>query len=72
MKQKLINKNSYVKVCENCANGRLSADKDRVLCVRCGIMRLDSTCRDYKYDPLKRQPKRPKKIEKFSEDEFRL
>ena len=72
MKQKLIDKNAYGKVCENCANGRLAADGEKILCVNRGIMRLDSSCRDYKYDPLKRRPKKPKKLEKFDAEEFKL
>lgn len=72
LKQKLIDKSAYSKVCENCLNGRLSADKDRVLCVKKGIMRTDSTCRDYKYDPLKRKPKRPQKLSNFTQDDFKL
>lgn len=72
LKQKLIDKNAYGKICENCFHGRLSADGDKVLCVKQGIMKLDSTCREYKYDPLKRRPKRPKKLTDFSADDFKL
>lgn len=72
LKQKLTDKNAYGKVCENCLYGRLSADGDRILCVNQGIMKLDSTCRNYKYDPLKRRPKRPKKLTDFSADDFKI
>lgn len=72
MKQKLIDGKSYSRVCENCLNGRLSADSDKVLCNKNGIMRPDSTCKKYKYDPLKRRPKRPHIISGFSEKDFSL
>lgn len=72
MKQKLIDGNSYSQICENCFNGRLSADGSSVLCVKNGIMRLDSTCKKYKYDPLKRRPKRPKVIGGFRDEDFAL
>lgn len=72
LKQKVIDKNAYGKVCENCLNGRASADGEKILCVKKGIMLPASSCREYKYDPLKRRPKRPKKLIELSEDDFKL
>ncbi|MBE6746716.1 MAG: hypothetical protein E7558_04630 [Ruminococcaceae bacterium] len=72
MKQKLIDGNAYSKVCENCFNGRMTADGQSVLCVRNGVMRPDSTCRKYKYDPLKRRPRRPHIAGGFTEEDFTL
>ena len=58
--------------CAYCKNGRLSPDGEGVLCSKKGIVEKDFCCKKYKYDILKRQPKRPKKKKKFSPDEFKL
>ena len=72
MKQKLINNKKYSSICENCFYGRLGAEGDRILCTEKGIMRPDSSCQKYKYDPLKRRPKRPKKMQEFTKEDFTL
>lgn len=72
MKKSLTDKKKYPAVCEYCVNGRLSADKKSVLCEHSGIRKLDSKCRKYKYDPLKRTPKKALQIEKFTEEDFSI
>lgn len=72
LRQKLFNKKNYSKRCDSCFHGRLTADSESVLCVKYGIMMPDHSCRDYKYDPLKRRPERQRTVEKFNADDFRL
>ena len=72
MKQKLINAKNYPQTCENCFYGRMSDEKDCVLCVKKGVMDKSFSCKKYKYDPLKRQPKRRKPLEKYTEEDFKL
>ena len=72
MKKKLFERKKYPSVCEHCANGRLSPDEQSVLCIKKGIVAPDGKCRKYKYDPLKRRPKKPLMIEKADPSEFEL
>lgn len=44
--------------CETCALGKLSSDGSAVLCEYSGAMPLDHSCRRYRYDPLRRTPRR--------------
>lgn len=50
----------------------ISADGECVLCVKTGIRQLDSSCRSFKYDPLKRVPRKPAGIGSFTEEDFKL
>ena len=52
--------------------GADAADGDCVLCVKTGIRQLDSLCRSFKYDPLKRVPKKNIGIGSFTEEDFKL
>ncbi|MBQ1451413.1 MAG: hypothetical protein IIZ22_01975 [Clostridia bacterium] len=59
--------------CEYCKHGRLTPDETGVLCVKNGIMLPDSSCKSFKYDVLKRRPKRQLPIfSDFSEEDFTL
>ena len=44
--------------CTYCARGR-ALSEDQVICDRKGVMSAGSSCRSFKYDPLKRVPPRP-------------
>ncbi len=72
MNKKLLEKKKYPAVCETCLHGRLSPDKETVLCIKKGIVQPDGKCRKYSYDPLKRQPKKPLIIEQADPSEFIL
>lgn len=72
MKGKLVNKKQYDAVCRHCKNGRLAPDKESVLCIKKGIVDPDGKCRRYVYDPLKRIPKKPLKVETANPSEFEL
>ncbi len=59
--------------CAYCAHGRPAPDDDAVLCVKCGIMMPTSSCRRFKYDPLKRTPTPKVKIRTdYSMEDFSL
>lgn len=72
MKSKLLEKNKYPAVCENCKHGRLSPDEESVLCVKKGLVAPYDKCRRYSYDPLKRRPKKPLMVQQADPSEFEL
>ena len=72
MKKSVLNKKETTPACRICSHGILSADGESVLCVKTGIRQLDSSCRSFKYDPLKRVPKRAPTAGGFTEEDFAL
>ena len=60
------------KRCEYCFYGKLSADGGTVLCPKRGPVSTDYCCRKYKYDILKREPKKPAAVEKINPDDYKL
>lgn len=72
MKNKLFNKNEISPSCSYCEYGKLSPDGESVLCIKKGVMEKNDFCKKFSYDILKRQPKRPQALSKFSEDDFSL
>lgn len=59
--------------CEYCLHGRLSPDESMVLCVKKGFMLPSSSCRSFKYDALKRLPKKGERIAtNFTPEDFSL
>lgn len=72
MKKKLINPKKYDNECRNCEVGRISPDGQNVLCPKKGIRELDGKCRAYRYDPLKRCPKKSLVVESADPADFEL
>lgn len=72
MRQKLIDKKKYSKVCMNCRYGRTPKDKESVLCEKKGIVDPNGKCRHYQYDPLRRIPERAVIANDYTEDDFKL
>ena len=69
---KLFNKNQEP-ACEYCRHGRLSPEKNTVLCIKKGIMQPSSSCSSFKYDPLKRRPRRKPVLNgAYSPEDFKL
>lgn len=58
--------------CLYCQFGTPVADSDTVLCVKKGVRDKDEKCSKYRYDPLKREPRRPAAMPTFSESDFSL
>lgn len=68
---KLFGKN-IEPACEYCALGRISGDKTMILCPRRGIVAPHYSCRKYRYNPLKRKPRRTQKLMELDPKEFEL
>ena len=58
--------------CEYCVHGIASDFSDEILCLKKGITHASDSCRKYKYDPLKRQPKRQIVENSFSAKDFSI
>lgn len=58
--------------CAYCAQGRPMGE--RVICARKGIMDPAAHCRSFRYDPLKRVPPKPVKLDftKWKDEDFVL
>ncbi len=59
--------------CAYCARG-YTLDNDQVACAKKGVVNAGSSCRAFKYDPLKRVPPRPVKpdFSKLKDEDFTL
>ena len=59
--------------CAYCALGR-SLDPGQVVCPKKGVMSAGSSCRAFRYDPLKRVPPRPVRLDALGlpDEEFKL
>ena len=59
--------------CAYCQRGQLINERE-VACVKKGIVNMESHCRAFRYDPLKRVPPRPAALNtsKLSEADFSL
>lgn len=71
MKDKLFGGDISPK-CEYCELGKASPDGETVLCPKKGIVARDFFCKKYKYDIMKRIPKRAPKLPEFSKDDFEI
>lgn len=59
--------------CAYCALGR-TLDPGQVVCTKRGVMSAGSSCRSFRYDPLKRVPPRPAKLggADLTDEDFQL
>lgn len=71
MKDRFLNTKIDPK-CEYCEHGRLSPDGETVLCPKKGVVARDFSCRRFRYDIMKRTPRKPPKPRSFSEEDFKL
>ena len=71
MSKKLFNKN-LPKRCEYCLNSFPLSSDSELICRKRGIVNIDDCCRSYKYDPLKREPKRQTISDNYSPEDFVL
>ena len=71
MRTKLFNR-KIEPSCSYCAYGDLSRDGTAVLCEKKGIVDPHFNCRAFDYSPLKRIPKKPRKLPEFNQSDFEL
>lgn len=64
--------NTIEPACLYCQHGRPAADRVMILCRKYGPVAPHYHCRKFIYDPLKRVPKRPKKMPGFTAEDFSL
>ena len=71
MSIKLFNK-SVPASCSWCIYGKKSAYTEDILCSKKGVKNKIDSCRAYKYDPLKRTPKKQINDAEYSAEDFKL
>ncbi len=71
MKSKLFS-DDIPPACAYCKHGFTTWDGKTVLCKKNGVCNPGFSCRKYRYDPLKRIPKRPRALPKFDRSDFEL
>ena len=59
--------------CAYCKRGAAISERE-VACVKRGIVPMEGSCRSFRYDPLKRVPPRPVKLEteELRQEDFQL
>lgn len=71
MPKSILNK-SITKSCDYCFFGRKSSAFEIILCRFKGPVSKENFCKKYKYDPLKRTPKKTAKLPNFDCNDFEL
>lgn len=69
----MLFRKNVVKKCAYCAHAG-QANDGKLLCPKRGFVSADGSCRRFRYDPLKRTPKKQKAKDftAFTEEDFRL
>ena len=62
MKKKKKNE-ELEKLCKYCERAQELSDENLMLCPKYGVVEADNDCRRFVYDPLKRRPAKPVKLE---------
>ena len=68
----LLRASKYTPACELCRHGKPAPDGSSVLCPVRGVMRKQSRCRKYEYDPVKRKPNRAPLLPEYDPEQFTL
>lgn len=71
-KRKLFRAARYGSACEYCRYGKAAPDGSSVLCSLRGVMRRQSICKKYEYDPVKRIPARAPVLPEYDPEQFAL
>ena len=72
MKKTVYNTDNISPTCAYCLVGKPAPDGETVLCPKKGVVAKDYSCRRFKYDIMKRVPKKAPKLQSFSEEDFSL
>lgn len=69
----MLFRKTIVKNCAYCAHAGQASD-GKLLCTKRGFVSANGSCRRFRYDPLKRTPKKlkAKDFTAFTEEDFRL
>lgn len=70
--QKYYDRKKHDPRCEYCIYAKIPNDRSVALCKFNGVMPLESHCRRYDYDPLKRIPKKLRIDTDYTADDFKL
>jgi hypothetical protein len=62
----------YDPSCALCLHGKPAPDGSCVLCSLRGVMRPNSSCKKYEYDPIKRRPDRTPQLPEFDPEQFAI
>jgi hypothetical protein len=66
----LFKAKEFPPACEYCLRGKHSPDGSCVLCAERGVMLMQSQCKKYQYDPLKRRPRPTPQLPDFDPEQF--
>ncbi|MDR2525774.1 MAG: hypothetical protein LBC83_06295 [Oscillospiraceae bacterium] len=69
-KKRLFKSAAFAPACEYCLRGKHSPDGGCVLCAERGVMLMQSSCKKYVYDPLKRRPRPSPALPEFDPEQF--
>lgn len=72
MKKYLYDAKAIVPCCELCEHGAPDQEDEFILCKGKRMREKNDRCRRFRYDPLKRRPKRSPSLPRFDPDEFKL
>lgn len=72
MKKTVYNTDNISPACAYCLFGKPAPDGETVLCSKKGVVAKEYSCRKFKYDIMKRVPKKAPKLQSFSEEDFSL
>lgn len=72
MKKTVFNTENISPACAYCLIGKPAPDGETVLCPKKGVVAKDYSCKKFKYDIMKRVPKKSPKLQSFSQEDFSL
>lgn len=61
-----------VRSCAYCVHGKASEYTNEIFCMKRGVTTENDSCGSYKYDPLKRVPRKTKPAGNFKPEDFEL
>lgn len=64
--------NKNEKKCAYCVFATIIEIDERILCPNHGVVKAEDRCQKYKYDPLKRIPKKRPELPEYNDEDFRF
>lgn len=72
MKKSVYNTENVPPCCIYCLFGNPAPDGESMLCTKKGVVAKDFSCKKFKYDIMKRVPKKAPKLQSFSQEDFSI